>query len=142
MPDRPRASASRSPRLVRPAPARSARLAHSATRSREFDDYIAAAPTFARPVLERVRRLFHQACPDIVEALKWSHPAFEHRGIVGGMAAFKQHVRIVFWKGSLLPDPKRLIRSADGKSAGVLSVSDVKDLPPDKALLDFIRRER
>ncbi|MDQ6917157.1 MAG: YdeI/OmpD-associated family protein [Pseudomonadota bacterium] len=108
--------------------------------TREFDAYIAKAQPFAGPILIRVRTLFHQACPDIGEALKWSHPAFEHRGIVGGMAAFKQHVRIVFWKGALLPDPKGLFRDGDGKSPGVLMVSEVSQLPPDKALLDYIRR--
>jgi len=75
---------------------------------RGFDDYIANAPPFARPILERMRALVHQACPEIVEALKWSHPAFVRGGIVCGMAAFKQHVRIVFWKAKLLRDPKRL----------------------------------
>jgi hypothetical protein len=107
--------------------------------SREFDDYVAQAQPFARPILERVRGLFHEASPDIGEALKWGHPAFEHKGIVGGMAAFKQHVRIVFWKGSLLRDPKGLFREADG-TVGVLKVSDASELPSDKLFLDYIRQ--
>jgi hypothetical protein len=107
---------------------------------REFDRYIAKAPPWAKPILTRLRKLFHQACPDIGEALKWGHPAFEHQGIVGGMAAFKQHVRLGFWKGKLLRDPKRLFRGADGQGAGVLIVTDASQLPPDEALLDYIRQ--
>jgi hypothetical protein len=76
--------------------------------SPEFDGYITKAPPFAQPILNRLRALFHRACPEITEALKWGHPAFEHHGIVGGMAAFKKHVRLGFWKGRLLRDPKRL----------------------------------
>jgi hypothetical protein len=108
--------------------------------SPEFDGYIAEAPPFAQPILNRLRALFHRACPEITEALKWGHPAFEHHGIVGGMAAFKKHVRLGFWKGRLLRDPKRLFCGPDGKPAGVLIVTDAAELPPDEALLDFIRQ--
>jgi hypothetical protein len=126
---------------VAAAPARSAaRTSRAKNMSRDCDGYIAKAAPFAKPILKRLRALFHRACPEITEALKWGHPAFEHRGIVGGMAAFKQHVRLVFWKGKLLRDPKRLFCGPDGKAAGVLIVTDAAKLPPDEALLDFIRQ--
>ncbi|TMG92874.1 MAG: DUF1801 domain-containing protein [Betaproteobacteria bacterium] len=41
----------------------------------EFDGYIAKAQPFAKPILGRLRMLFHRACPEITEALKWGHPA-------------------------------------------------------------------
>ena len=116
------------------------RTSRAKNMSREFDGYIAEAPPFAKPILTRLRTLFHQACPDIGEALKWGHPAFEHHGIVGGMAAFNQHVRLGFWKGRLLRDPKRLLRGADGNGAGVMIVTDASQLPPDESLLDYIRQ--
>jgi uncharacterized protein YdeI (YjbR/CyaY-like superfamily) len=117
-----------------------ARRSGAKNRSLECDGYIAKAPPFAKPILKRLRRLFHSACPGINEALKWGHPAFEHHGIVGGMAAFKEHVRLGFWKGRLLRDPKNLLRGADGNAAGVLIVRDAAELPPDEALLDYIRQ--
>lgn len=134
-----RPSPTRSAKAPKSASAPAARSPATTARTRQLDDYIARALPYARPILERVRDLFHQACPDIRESLKWSHPAFERQGIVGGMAAFKQHVRILFWKGKLLPDPKRLFCGPDGKSAGVLMVSELSALPPDQALLDYIR---
>jgi hypothetical protein len=59
--------------------------------SKKVDAYIARAAPFARPILERVRRVFHEGCPDIQERIKWGAPSFEKDGLVGGMAAFKAH---------------------------------------------------
>jgi hypothetical protein len=134
-------SSTRKRSAVTAAPPRSAaRTSRASNMSRDCDGYIDEAPPFAKPILKRLRALFHRACPEITEALKWGHPAFEHHGIVGGMAAFKQHVRLVFWKGKLLRDPKRLFCGPDGKAAGVLIVTDAAKLPPDEALLDFVRQ--
>ena len=62
------------------------------------DAYIEKAPEFARPILEKIRAWYHAACPDIEEDIKWGVPSFGKEGIVGGMAAFKQHVSIGFWR--------------------------------------------
>ena len=62
------------------------------------DAYIAQAPPFARPILRKVRALFHQACPDLEEKIKWGCPAFERGGILGIVAAFKAHCRMVIWR--------------------------------------------
>src|SRR5205085_3346639 len=80
--------------------------------SPEFDAYIARSAPFARPILEKLRRLFHKACPDIEEKLKWGHPSFEYKGIVGGIAAFKEHAAFGFWKGSLMKDPHGIFEAA------------------------------
>lgn len=76
--------------------------------SPEFDAYIAKSAAFARPILKRIRTLFHRACPSIEEKIKWGFPHFEYKGMVGSMAAFKQHVSFGFWKGKLLSDPHKL----------------------------------
>ena len=82
-----------------------------ANRSPEVDRYIEKAPEFAKPILERIRRAFHKAHPEITEAMKWSFPHFEYRGVVGSMAAFKQHVSWGFWKAKLMDDPHGLLES-------------------------------
>jgi hypothetical protein len=60
--------------------------------------YIQRAAPFARPILKRIRSLFHRACPGIEESIKWGCPAFERGGIIGVMAAFKAHCRLVIWR--------------------------------------------
>jgi len=58
-----------------------------------IDDYIAAAPVFARPLLEELRARVHRALPDAEETIKWNVPHFTVAGKnIAGMSAFKAHV--------------------------------------------------
>src|SRR5262245_2395265 len=105
-----------------------------------FDAYIRKAAPFARPILEKVRALYHKACPDIEEVMKWIFPHFEYRGIVGNMAAFKNHATFGFWKASLMSDPQGLFDAADDdKGMCRVKFTDVSELPADKVLLAYIR---
>ena len=105
-----------------------------------FDAYIAKSADFARPILTRLRKLFHKACPAIVETMKWSFPHFEYKGVVGSMAAFKNHCSFGFWKGKLLDDPQELFTDFAKASMNMARITDVSELPADKILLDYIRR--
>lgn len=96
--------------------------------SPEVDRYIANAAPFAQPILEKIRKAFHKADPEIREVMKWSFPHFEHDGIVGNMAAFKAHVAYGFWKASLMNESSRRTK-----------VTDLKELPPEKELIAAIR---
>lgn len=107
--------------------------------SPEVDRYIANAAPFARPILERIRAAFHKAHPDVTETMKWSFPHFEYKGLLGSMAAFKEHVSWGFWKGQLLDDPLGIIPPAGETSMGGLKVRDVKDLPKDKDMVAYAR---
>jgi uncharacterized protein YdeI (YjbR/CyaY-like superfamily) len=106
--------------------------------SPQVDAYIERAPEYARPILKKIRKLFHQACPALTETLKWGVPSFSYKGIVGNMAAFKQHVSIGFWKTRLLSDPHGLF-TGTGTSMSAVKYQMVADLPPDKVLLEYIR---
>lgn len=107
--------------------------------SPQVDAYIAKAAEFARPILEKIRALFHQACPEIEETMKWSFPHFECQGIVGSMAAFKAHASFGFWKGSLMKDPKKLFQKVGDTSMNAMRVESLADLPPDKVILAYIK---
>lgn len=106
--------------------------------SPEVDAYIANAAPFAKPILERIRKAFHKASPDIVETIKWRVPHFEYKGVLGGMAAFKAHVNWGFWKPQLMNDPHGILAAATGPmSAG--QVSDVSQLPTEKILVEYVK---
>ncbi len=106
---------------------------------KRVDDYIAKSPAFARPMLEKVRRLFHQACPEVVEEIKWGVPHFSWKGMLGGMAAFKQHVGYGFWKSKLMSDPAGLFETDCAGSMCTIKPRSLKDLPADMVLLGYIR---
>jgi len=102
-----------------------------------IDAYIAKQADFARPILEHVRAVVHEACPDVEETMKWSMPTFVYGGgILCGMAAFKQHASFGYWKHALVVgegEPR------DGMgSYGKLT--SVKELPPRKTLIAHIKR--
>jgi len=105
----------------------------------DFDRYIAKSAEFARPILQKVRKLFHQACPNVEETMKWSVPHFEYNGVLGSMAAFKQHVSWGFWKAKLMKDPHGLLTMMDKHSMGHGRFTDISQLPPDKILLEYVR---
>lgn len=107
--------------------------------SPEVDRYIAAAAPFARPILERIRSAFHKAHPEVTETMKWSFPHFEYKGLLGSMAAFKQHVSWGFWKGRLMADPLGIIPPAGETSMGGARIADVKELPSEKNMVAYVR---
>jgi uncharacterized protein YdeI (YjbR/CyaY-like superfamily) len=108
-------------------------------RSPDVDAYIEQAAPFAQPILRKVREAFHRACPQIEESLKWSVPAFAYKGLVGGMAAFKTHASFGFWKAKLMDDPHGLLRPDEKGGMWGLRLVSVKDLPPQKVLVQYIK---
>lgn len=113
-------------------------------RDPRVDAYLEKAQPFARPILKKLRALVHKACPGITETIKWGMPAFEYKGPVFGMAAFKHHCAGAFWKTKLLHDPDNYLRknkNKGGEAMGNLGcIKSVKDLPPDKVMIDFIKQ--
>lgn len=105
------------------------------------DAYLETVPEFARPILERVRKAFHQGCPDLVETMKWSRPHFEHHGLLGGMSAFKAHCTFGFWRGKELDDPDGILDGVgQNTDMAAIKVETVKDLPTLKVLKDYVKR--
>jgi uncharacterized protein YdeI (YjbR/CyaY-like superfamily) len=106
-----------------------------------IDAYIANAAAFAQPILRRVRKLVHEACPSVEETMKWNMPNFTYRGkILCNLAAFKAHCAMGFWHQEM----EKLIAKENGKTSeamGLLGrITSIHDLPDDKTMIDYIRR--
>jgi len=105
-------------------------------RDPRIDDYIAKSPDFAKPILNHLRELIHTACPDVEETLKWRNPSFIYKGLLCGIAAFKQHCVIGFWKDAVLFDRK----NPNAKSSGIPDrITNVSELPPDRVLFAYMK---
>ena len=101
------------------------------------DAYIAKSAAFAKPILRHIRQLVHAACPDVEETIKWNMPGFLHRGLMLGMAGFKAHCAVSFWKAQLIFNPD----SASAEAMGQLGrITSPADLPGDEILLGYIRK--
>jgi len=107
------------------------------SRDPRVDAYIARSAEFARPILTHLRAVVHAACPEVEETLKWSAPSFMYKGMLCGMAAFKEHCIFGFWKGSLI----KVVggRDSDEAMGNYGRIGSVADLPSKKALTGFIK---
>lgn len=102
-----------------------------------IDAYIERQADFARPILEHLRDVLHEACPDCEETLKWSMPSFMYQGkILAGMAAFKAHATFGYWNDSMLQQEEKN-RSAMGQFGRLTSLDD---LPSRDSLVELTRK--
>jgi hypothetical protein len=63
--------------------------------------------------LARLRKLIHDADPEIQEEWKWrGTPVWSHDGIVCTGESYKQVVKLTFARGASLEDPKKLFNSS------------------------------
>jgi uncharacterized protein YdeI (YjbR/CyaY-like superfamily) len=103
-----------------------------------IDAYIAKAQPFARPILRKIRALVHEVCPDVREEIKWSFPHFDYKGMFCGMAAFKAHCSLGFWKHGLLA--KQGLVTADRDGMGSFGrFTSLSDMPSDAELRRVLR---
>ena len=94
------------------------------SRDPRIDAYIAKAVPFAQPILRHVRERVHAIVPNVEETLKWSMPSFTLDGkILLGMAAFKAHATVGFWRGQELGMERR--EDAMGQLGKLTSVGDL-----------------
>lgn len=107
-----------------------------------IDAYIAKSADFAQPILERLRSIVHEACPEVGETIKWSAPCFVHAGgILCSMAAFKQHASFGFWKHALVMGEDARHEGMPREGMGSFGkLETIRDLPPKKQLLAWIRK--
>jgi uncharacterized protein YdeI (YjbR/CyaY-like superfamily) len=107
----------------------------------KVDAYIAKVQPFAQPIMAHLRELVHKGCTGVEETIKWSRPFFQYRGaILCNMSAFKQHCSFGFWGqeiGAVLREAHVLRKDGMGSLGRITSV---KDLPPDKRMIDWIRQ--
>jgi uncharacterized protein YdeI (YjbR/CyaY-like superfamily) len=110
------------------------------TRDKRVDAYIAKAPDFAKPILACIREMVHEGCPECEEDLKWRNPAFMYKGMLCGMASFKEHCVFGFWKGELVTGEK----AADGEQSMAMyrKVHSLDDLPPKKKFVAWVKKAK
>ena len=104
------------------------------------DACIAKAAPFARPILKHIRKLVHAGCPEVEETIKWRFPTFMYKGILCGVAAFKNHCALGFWKHELIFGKDGTGANGKGDSMGQCGrITSLSDLPKDAVLLGYIK---
>ena len=81
--------------------------------SEQITQRIADLGDWRGEALAHVRKLIHDAVPDVEEGWKWRGvPTWEHDGIICTGESYKQYVKLTFAKGASLDDPKSLFNSS------------------------------
>jgi hypothetical protein len=103
-----------------------------------IDKQIADLKDWRGRTFANLREIVHQADPKIVEEWKWSTAVWSHDGLVVAVGAFKDKLKVNFFQGASLPDPKKLFNAGleSKKSRGIdLKEGDKIDEPALKALV-------
>jgi hypothetical protein len=89
--------------------------------------------------LARLRQLILAADPDITEEWKWGTAVWSHKGNVVAVGAFKDHLKINFFKGASLKDPKGLFNAGlEAKATRAIDFSEGDNIDA-SALKELIR---
>lgn len=93
---------------------------------KEIDQRIADLDDWRGDTLARVRKLIHEADPEVVEELKWrGTPVWSHGGIICTGETYKAKVKLTFAKGASLKDPSKLFNSSlDGNMRRAIDIGE------------------
>ncbi len=94
--------------------------------SERIDELIATTPDWRGAAIEQVRKLIHEADPEIIEEWKWmGSPVFEHSGIVCVITLLKNKVKLTFSEGASLADPDKLFNAGlDGNKWRAIDIHE------------------
>jgi len=88
-------------------------------------------------MLSQLRKVILEADPDLTEEWKWNTAVWTRSGLVCSAGAFKDHVKVNFFNGASLEDPKGLFnaglvskktRAIDFSESDNIDGSALKDL--------------
>jgi hypothetical protein len=105
-----------------------------------IDQRIESLGDWRGEMLAKVRRLVHDADPEVVEEWKWmGTPIWSHAGIICTGETYKSVVKMTFAKGAALKDPARLFNSSlDGNVRRAIDIHEGQRL--DEAALKALVR--
>jgi hypothetical protein len=96
-------------------------------------------------MLAHVRQLIHDAHPDIEEEWKWEKPksggtpVWSHDGGVCTGESYKQVVKLTFFRGASIKDPKKLFNSSlEGNTRRAIDIREGETIDED-AFKELIR---
>ena len=101
------------------------------TPSQHIDNYIKELADWRGKMVARVRALVLKTAPEITEEWKWGVPVWAYKGNVLAGGVFKDHVKLNFFKGASLKDPKRLFNAGlEAKATRAIDFGEGDEIEP------------
>jgi hypothetical protein len=117
----------------------------SAAASKNITERIQDLGDWRGETLAWVRQLIHDADPEIQEEWKWQKasspgtPVWSHDGGVCTGESYKQVVKLTFFRGASLPDPRKLFNSSlEGNTRRAIDIREGEKLD-EAAFKELIR---
>ncbi len=109
------------------------------TPSQLITNHIANLTDWRGPMAARLRQLILASAPTLVEEWKWETPVFAQKGNVVAIGAFKDHVKLNFFKGASLDDPHGLFNAGlEAKATRAIDIHEGGEIN-EAALQELIR---
>lgn len=109
------------------------------TPSQEIDKFINDLADWRGKWIKQFRALILKTAPEVAEDWKWGVPVWTCKGNVVASGVFKDHVKLNFFKGASLPDPKKLFNAGlEAKATRAIDIAE-NDKLDEAALKNLIR---
>jgi hypothetical protein len=109
------------------------------TPSQSITNHIAELADWRGNLLAHLRKVILEADDAMVEEWKWDTPVWSKNGNVVAAGAFKDHVKLNFFKGASLPDPHGLFNAGlEAKASRAIDLHE-GDTIDEAALQELIR---
>src|SRR5215212_1420337 len=107
--------------------------------SQQIDKHIRELADWRGKLLARLRKLILEAAPELSEEWKWDTPVWSYKGNVVAGGAFKDHIKLNFFKGASLKDSHGLFNAGlDAKATRGIDFHE-GDKIDEIALKDLVR---
>ncbi len=108
------------------------------TASQNIDKFIKELTDWRGKWIAQFRELILKTVPEVTEDWKWGVPVWTCKGNVVASGVFKDHVKLNFFKGASLPDPKKLFNAGlEAKATRAIDFAE-SDKVDEAALKDLV----
>ena len=109
------------------------------TPSQQINNHIKELSDWRGELLARLRKLILEASPELTEEWKWDTPVWSYKGNVVAGGAFKDHIKLNFFKGASLKDSQGLFNAGlDAKATRGIDFHEGDEIN-ETALKDLVR---
>jgi hypothetical protein len=111
----------------------------SMTASQQIDAFLKELTDWRGKWIALFRDLILKTAPEVTEEWKWGVPVWSYKGNVVASGVFKDHVKLNFFKGASLKDPKGLFNAGlEAKATRAIDIGENDDID-ETALKELVR---
>jgi len=109
------------------------------TPSQHIDQFIKELTDWRGKWIKQFRELVLKTAPEVTEEWKWGVPVWAHKGNVVASGVFKDKIKLNFFKGASLNDPKHLFNAGlEAKGTRAIDIGE-NDKIDQSALKELVR---